>query len=591
MDTKLNDQEGFLTTHNSNPRRSWRWLLAAAALAAFCQLLACPASAGEAHPLQPIDTSSPRATLQGFLETTNEGYAASSGLLRSYLSSSRLYLLPEELASLRYAFSRLETAERTLDLSKLPTATLRESSRRLAVQLKEILDRVELPPPESIPDEQAMAKAEFKRWTLPGTEIRIARIETGPRTGEYLFTPETVDRIPEFYLKVKNLPYKPGASIDWYDFSTNSPGGVAIALHSLVPPRWVFAATAGMQATFFDQPLWRWFGIAAILAAGWAALLLCQRLSRRWAARQRGRLLLPLGVVLVSSAIVSLLADVLRVSGVVYHVATLSLWAVFYLALTWAVWVAGSVVAESVIAHEKLRASSIDSQLIRLALRLLTIVLAIAILVTGADRVGLPAYSVIAGLGVGGLAVALAAQQTLANLLGSIIIMIEKPFAIGHWIKVKDIEGIVEDIGFRSTRLRTFYDSMVTIPSSQMVSSTIDNMELRQFRQVKTVLGLTYDTPVETIEAFVDGVRQILQAHPATRKNNIQVVFNNFGPYSLDILMNFFLRAPDRMTELVERQKILFDILRLAEAMGVRFAFPTQTLHIESLPSEISINS
>ncbi|HUM07887.1 MAG TPA: mechanosensitive ion channel family protein [Acidocella sp.] len=391
-----------------------------------------------------------------------------------------------------------------------------------------------------------MTKAEFKRWTVPGTEMRIERIEKGPRKGEYLFTPETVDGIPEFYLKVKHLPYKPGASIGWYDLVMNSPSGVVIALHRLVPPRWVFTAAARMQATFLDQPLWRWVGIVAVLAAGWAAILLCRRLSRRWAVAQWAQLFLPLGMVLVTLAIVSILAGVLRVSGVVYHAATLSLWTVFYLALTWAVWVAGNAVAESVIAHEKLRASSIDSQLIRLGLRLVAIVLAMAILITGADRVGLPAYSVIAGLGVGGLAVALAAQQTLANLLGSIIIMIEKPFAIGHWIKVKDIEGIVEDIGFRSTRLRTFYDSMVTIPSSQMVTSTVDNMELRQFRQVKTVLSLTYDTPLERIKGFVEGVRRIVQAHPDTRKDNIQVMLNDFGPCSLDILMNFFLLATDK---------------------------------------------
>jgi MscS family membrane protein len=561
--------------------------LLAVAFVAWCQLLACQANADESHPLQPIDTSSPRATLQGFLETTNEGHAASSRLRQSYWSSSRLYFLPEEIATMRYALSRVESSERTLDLSELPSATIRESSRRLVVQLKEILDRIDLPPMESVPDEQAMAKAEFKRWTLPGTEIRIARIEQGPRTGEYLFTPETVGRIPEFYLKAKNLPYKPGASIGWYDLIMNSPTGVVIALHSLVPPRWVFSAAVGMQATFLDQPLWRWVSIAAVLATGWAFIVLCHHLSRRWAVGQWTHLLLPLGVTLVASTMVPILAEVLRVSGFVYHAATLLLWTAFYLALTWAVWVVGSVAAESVIAHEKLRTSSIDSQLIRLALRLLTIVLAIAILVTGADRVGLPAYSVIAGLGVGGLAVALAAQQTIANLLGSIIIMIEKPFAIGHWIKVEDIEGIVEDVGFRSTRIRTFYDSLVTIPSSQMVSSTVDNMELRQFRQVKTVLSLTYDTPTEKIKGFVEGVRRIIQAHPDTRKDNIQVVFNNFGPCSLDILMNFFVNVPDKMTELIERQRIFFDILCLAEAMEVRFAFPTQTLHIESLPVEM----
>lgn len=236
------------------------------------------------------------------------------------------------------------------------------------------------------------------------------------------------------------------------------------------------------------------------------------------------------------------------------------------------------------IAVERLRESSIDSQLIRLVVRLVTTIVAIAILVIGADRVGLPAYSVVAGLGVGGLAVALAAQQTLANLLGSLIIMFEKPFAIGHWIKVNDIKGIVEDVGFRSTGIRTFYDSLVTIPSSQLVNSTIDNLELRGHREVKIVLNLTYGTPAEKIESFVADIRQLLDGRADVRKDNIQVAFNDFGPHSLDIWLKFLLEAPDRLAELARRQEILLEILRLAEAKDVRFAFPTQTLHVETLP-------
>ncbi len=117
-------------------------------------------------------------------------------------------------------------------------------------------------------------------------------------------------------------------------------------------------------------------------------------------------------------------------------------------------------------------------------------------------------------------------------------------------------------------------------------------MELREFRQVKTVLNLTYDTPIEKTEGFINGIKQILEIHPDTRKDNIQVYLYEFGPHSLDVLMNFFLQVPGRAAELNERQKILMDILRLAETNGVRFAFPTQTLHIESLPEQkATINS
>jgi len=547
------------------------------------QLWAMPANAaGEENPLRPIDTSSPRATLQGFIEFMNEGYGMGTGLVQSYLASSKLYLTPEQKAAIQDSTHLQESAQRSLDLSELPPATIHESSRRLAMQLKEVLDRIVLPSNESIPDAQAMAKAEFKRWTIPGTEIQIAQVKTGPRSGEYLFTPETVSRLPEFFAKVRDLPYNPGASVGWYDFSTYSPIGVAMALHRIVPPRWLLDLPQHKTRTLFlDQPAWRWLGILVVLGAGFAAVRWFFRLSSYWAKRGEPagkwvELLRPLSIVLVTPIAVVILVEVLRVSGNLYEVATRSLWTVFFLALTWLVWVAGGVVAESVISVEKLRTSSIDSQLIRLMLRLLTIIVAVAILVRGADRIGLPAYSVLAGLGVGGLAVALAAQQTLANLLGSLIIMFEKPFAIGHAIKLKDIEGTVESVGFRSTLIRTPSNSLLTIPSSQLVNSPIDNMEMRQYRQVKTILNLTYDTPHEKIEDFLEGIKYILLTQPETRKDKIQAVLYDLGPDSLNILLNFFLQVPDRATELNERQRVLLDILSLAETKGIRFATPPQ---------------
>ena len=548
------------------------------------QLWAMPANAaGEENPLRPIDTSSPRATLQGFLEFMNEGFGKGVGLVDSYLASSNPYLTPEQMAAIHDSIHLQESAQRSLDLSELPPAIVHETSRRLAIQLKEVLDRIALPPVESIPDAQTMAKAEFKRWTIPGTEIQIAQVKTGPRAGEYLFTPETLSRLPEFYAKVRDLPYKPGASVGWYDFSTYSPVGVAMALHRIVPPRWLLDTPQHRTRTLFlDQPVWRWLGILVVLGAGFAVVRWFFRLSTYWAKRVEPagkwvELLRPLSIALVTPIAVLILAEVLRVSGTLYEVSTRSLWTVFFLALTWLVWVAGGVVAESVISVEKLRTSSIDSQLVRLMLRLLTIIMAIAILVRGADRIGLPAYSVLAGLGVGGLAVALAAQQTLANLLGSLIIMFEKPFAIGHSIKLKDFEGTVESVGFRSTRIRTTYNSLLTIPSSQLVNSPIDNMELRQYRQIKTVLNLAYDTPVAKIGDFVEGIKHILLTHPNTRKDNIQAVLYDLGPDSLNILLNFFLQVPDRAAELNERQRVLLDILSLAEAKGIRFATPPET--------------
>ena len=261
--------------------------LVAALLALWVfQLWAMPADAGEENPLRPIDTSSPRATLQGFLEFMNKGYGMGVGIVESYLASSNLYLTPEQMAAIHDSLHYQESAQRALDLSELPPAMVHESSRRLAIQLKEVLDRIDLPPIESIPDAQTMAKAEFKRWTIPDTEIQIQQVKTGPRAGEYLFTPETLNRLPEFYAKVKDLPYKPGASVGWYDFSTYSPVGVAMALHRIVPPRWLLDAPRHRtRITFLDQPVWRWLGIVVVLGAGFAFVPWCFRLSSYWASR------------------------------------------------------------------------------------------------------------------------------------------------------------------------------------------------------------------------------------------------------------------------------------------------------------------
>ena len=551
-----------------------------------------PVVAADESPLKPIDTSSPRSTLLGFLEQMDKGYSTGIGMLNTYLADSRLYLTSEDIVSLKDSLRYQKSAQRTLDLSELPSDLSEEAARRLAIQLKEVLDRLDLPAIESIPDAQAMSGIENKRWTLPNTEIRIQRVENGPRMGEYLFTPETLSRLPEFYDKIKDLPYKSGASIGWYDFSTYSPAGVAVALYKIVPTRWIIDSPRYQNRfLLLDQPTWRWIAIVVVIGFGFIFIKLCFRLRRYWKERTTlsnrwVNLLRPASLMLVTALTAFILSKVLRISGTVYAVAIPGLWVLFYFAWTWLVWATGNAIASSMMAKENIRIGSIDGQLILMVVRLITFFAAVAILVTGADHLGLPAYSLLAGFGVGGLAVALAAQQTLANLLGSLIIMIEKPLAIGDYIKLKDAEGTVEKVGFRSTRIRTLYNSVVTIPSSQLINSSIDNMELRQYRQLRTTLGITYDTPAEKIEGFVIAIKQQLESYPFVRKDNIQVFFYEFGPASLDILLNFFIKAADRNAELIFRQQILLDILRLAEDSEVEFAFPTQTLHIKSLPEE-----
>ena len=241
------------------------------------------------------------------------------------------------------------------------------------------------------------------------------------------------------------------------------------------------------------------------------------------------------------------------------------------------------------MASEHLRTRSLDSQLIRLGTRLVGLVVATVILIQGGDELGFPAYSIIAGLGVGGLAVALAAQSTIANLIGSLLIALEKPFRVGHVVRIGTSEGTVEDVGFRSTRIRTPDNSLVTIPSSAVVNTTVENLSVRTKRRQRFFLQVTYDTPREKVEELVAHIRQLIIDHPLAEESTCQVRFNNFGESSLDILVLFHLLVEDYATELREREALLLQIMDLVKDAGVDFAFPTRTLQIANATDQVAV--
>ena len=198
-----------------------------------------------------------------------------------------------------------------------------------------------------------------------------------------------------------------------------------------------------------------------------------------------------------------------------------------------------------------------------------------------AEAFNLPITSLVAGLGIGGLALAFAAKDTIENLFGSVAVVMDRPFNVGDWVVVDDVEGTVEELGFRSTRIRTFYNSLVTVPNAGLVRAKVDNYGRRSFRRYKSTLSVTYDTPPDTLEAFCEGVRELIRKHPYTRKDYYLVYFRDFGASSLDIMLYMFFRTPDWDAECRERHKLGLDILRLAHELGVGFAFPTQTIELK----------
>ncbi|MBV9654287.1 MAG: mechanosensitive ion channel family protein, partial [Acetobacteraceae bacterium] len=541
----------------------------------------------EEYPLRPADTSSPRATLGGFIKTTDDIYSRMRAVLQTYAESDRMHMTADERRGQQEALGEAPDAFRYLDFSKIPPVIMDTVPIERALLLKEVLDRIDIPKPADIPDQAAMAQLPMKRWRLPNTEIDIVQIESGPRAGEYLVSAETVARLPEFYRRVKDLPYKPGPgeqlasfyhdvsmgrSTTIYEAFLRSPLGLSF----LFPPRWLLRLPGWARVTLVDLTVWQWLGIAIGAVAGGLIIWLGHRAARHGrqdtiAAHWRA-LLQPLAIIFVAGALVPFFDTVLRIGGQVRIVIEYARTSALYLSAAWLSVAFSVVLGEAIVGSERLTIRSLDSQLIRLGTRLIGVVAAVSILVEGGDELGFPAYSVLAGLGVGGLAVALAAQSTIANLIGSLLIVLEKPFRVGHKVKIGASEGVVEDVGFRSTRIRTPDNSLVTIPSSAVVNATVENLSVRAKRLQRFVVQVSHEMPREKLEALAAAIRQLLAEHPLVETGTVQVRLYNLGESSLDILVRFYFRVSDSTSELIEREAVLLQIMDLTKDAGVKIA-------------------
>ena len=197
--------------------------------------------------------------------------------------------------------------------------------------------------------------------------------------------------------------------------------------------------------------------------------------------------------------------------------------------------------------------------------------------------------ALLAGVSIAGLAFALAAQDTVKNFFGSVMIFLDQPFKVGDWIRVDGTDGTVELVSLRATRVRTFENSLVYIPNGKLADAMVNNYGLRVYRRYNTQIAVTYDTAPELIEAYVDGLRALVANHPDTRKDFYLVYLNAFGDSSLNIIFYIFFEVPDWKEELRARHEIILGAVELANKLGVRFAFPTSTIHIENMPNSDSL--
>ncbi len=526
-------------------------------IVAFCSLLllfigasmADSASEGaetKQPPQVPEALQSPRATMATFLHAMND--------------------------IKRGKQERMEDAVKTLDLSGVNPLVRKERGEDLAWSLLEVLDRTRAVDLERVPDRKEGDPWMFARYR--NGEVRIRRMDDG----RWLFDRETMDALPAILQEVANR----ARQVTGDDNSRWLPLHIRLQQHL---PAWL------VKRAFILQN-WQWLALLIIIAVGVVADRLAQLFSRafmrHWLRRypqverrigDADTRLRPLGLMLM--ALIWWLGILfLGLPETVLLVLLVAVKLLASIGVVWTAWRLVDVVSALLTLKAEATDNRVDDVLVPLVARTLKIFIAAGGAIFVANNLNIDITGLLAGLGIGGLAFALAAKDLVQNFFGSLTVLMDRTFTVGDWIIVGDIEGSVEDMGFRSTRIRTFYNSLVTIPNSRFITAEVDNMGARRYRRYKQKFGVTYDTPPEKIEAFCEGLREIVRQHPYMRKDYFQIWFNDLGASALEILIYVFWETPDWTTELRERHRFLLDALRLAEELGVEFAFPTQTIYL-----------
>jgi MscS family membrane protein len=454
--------------------------------------------------------------------------------------------------------------------------TVKDSAERVktAIQLKQILDgqglyvRLNLLPQQTDYIDTISKKHFYTPFPEKMPEIYLEKIKS-----KWFYSAETIRKIPSLHKKT-------------YPFGT-------ARLLNLFPK--------SGQTRFLGLDLWQYAAIAILLVVVWLGRMILSRL------------LLPVITGIVRSRVKFEKIDNEKVLKIAHSVSLLFLvWVVrtlmpvlqlpiviaefSILALNIIMTVVTVLVflriAGLIMSYASKFAldteSKMDEQLMPILSRIFQMIIILGGIIKILSLLNVNVTALIAGVSIGGLALALAAQDTVKNLIGSAMIFFDKPFQIGDYIAGSGFEGTIVEVGFRTTRIQEIDTTIISVPNGSIANMVIANKGMRITRLFMLNIGVTYDTPPSLIEKFLEGLKTIIMNYPQTVKENFYVNFNNLEASSLNILFRVSLLVPDYAGEQQAREDLILGIMRLAESLGVRFAFPSSTLYMEEFPEKKS---
>ena len=522
---------------------------------------AVPAEVSEEHPLEPSDRSSPRATLATFLDSVDRAWEL-------YEADDPAFMEP------------FATARGCLDLSQVPPLVYGEVSSEAALLLKEVLDRISLPPLDDIPDAAEVAQSELERWTVPHTEISLVLMDEGDHEGEWLFSARTVARAEEFYDKVAHLPYRPGRLGGHIDELRGGSRAVVLLKLAEVMPPWFKSEVGGML-------VWQWVGLSLLVVTLTVGVALAAWIGRRWyASRVPGHrvapFLLPLALTGVPFVSRVGMARLFQLPGEPALVMRLVFSLVGHVGLMWLVGLLFIRIGEVIVSIWFREARPLKKQLLRVIFRIVTIVIVTAIGLRAAHSLGVPVAGLVAGLGVGGLAIALAAQSTLENFIGGIILYADQPVKVGDFCRFGDRRGFVEDVGLRSTRIRTLDRSLVTVPNADFAKMELENLSGRDRILLRETIRLRYETTRDQLQRVMAELEAMLREHPEISDEKLRVRLNGFGEFFQEVELYAYVETGEWPEFTRIREKVLLEVLAIVERSPTRLALPTEVHYVSA---------
>ncbi len=457
-----------------------------------------------------------------------------------------------------FNLEKYSKARSTMDLSNIPVGVRDVQGNLLADELYKILKAAKLPY-NKVPDSPDPGTDQILLYRQPsGDSIILVRRPSGG----WQFSADTISAVPRMY---EVLTHKGKIS-------------------GMVIPE-------SLQKKFLGLQLWQWLGILALPLISWLfgrLVVICLRPFLKKGLKsfnitlkeeQQKSLLRPVGW-FTSSLAWWFSLPILRLPlGLLYILVIIA-----KIVAAGAAVLASYRLSDTTALYFSMLTSKtqtkFDDMLIPLASRTVKLfITAIAVLFV-AQNLNLNVWSLFAGFSVLGAMVALAGKDMVSNLFGSLTVILDRPFHVGDWVAISGVEGTVEDVGFRSTRIRTSYDSVISLPNHLLLTACIDNYGARTYRRYSKKLNIRFDTPTDKIEAFCEGIRELIRSHQYTRKDYFQVYVNDITDFGYQILLYVFWKCPDWSTELQERHRLLVDIHRLAGSLGIEFATPTNMVNL-----------